>query len=219
MKEVTFLIPYYFSCEKRKDNYKQITEFLLELDTRIITGEMPYLGDGIYLRTKTFNNLARLAKTDIIVLYDGDVFCEPIQFEKAIKLMKEGAKIVRPYDGRFIDVEKMSDRKGKLLHPNSLGGAIFTDRKTFWEVGGENESLIGWGWEDNERIERWHKFGYKLASIPGPLYHLTHPRVYESGPQVKKNRAEYEKIKQMPKSRLKQYVSTWDWTQEVGDIL
>ena len=213
LNNVSFLIPYYFNCPERRENYRQVTEFLLGLDARILTSEMPYFDNGIYLRTKTFNNLARIAKTDIIVLYDADVFCDPGQLRKAADMVR-GVSIVRAYDGSFHDVKDMEKHEGPMLHTDSVGGIVFVDRKIFWEVGGENEMMLGWGFEDNERKSRWEKLGYKMASVAGPLYHLTHPRSKETGLQVDKNRAEFEKVRKMTPARLRQYISTWDWVKE-----
>ena len=83
----------------------------------------------------------------------------------------------------------------------------------------ENEKFIGWGYEDNELIERFTKLDYKIGRVPGPLYHLDHPRKsvssynslkkmfgYFKNPILKNNKREFKKVKSMSKKELLKYV-------------
>ena len=56
------------------------------------------------------------------------------------------------------------------------GGAFLANREAYIKAGMENENFYGWGPEDWERIERWKNLGYRIKTIDGVLFHLTHPR-------------------------------------------
>ena len=64
----------------------------------------------------------------------------------------------------------------EMYPPNPLGGAFLANLESYKESGLENESFYGWGMEDVERFYRWGNMGYKIKRVPGPLFHLTHPR-------------------------------------------
>jgi len=63
-----------------------------------------------------------------------------------------------------------------MYAPNPIGGAFFANLKCYKESGLENENFYGWGMQDGERFYRWRNMGYRIRRIPGPLFHLSHPR-------------------------------------------
>ena len=99
---------------------------------------------------------------------------------------------------------------------DSVGGAVFCNARDFVDAGMENEKFVSWGCEDFERYERISKLGYSIRRVDGILYHLSHKRNLNNGPKnpyFKKNEAEYLKVKNMNRSQLIEYISTWEWTK------
>jgi predicted glycosyltransferase involved in capsule biosynthesis len=96
---------------------------------------------------------------------------------------------------------------------NAVGGAFFVNRSKYIEAGLENENFYGWGLEDGERFVRWNKLGYKVQRVNGVLFHLSHERglnsIIHSPIQSTVKRMEKTRILNMPKSLLRDEVSSW----------
>lgn len=186
----------------------------------------------LFHRTKYNNLLIGLSETPIISLYDCDVIVPVHQILQSVNTIRKGeAAVLSPYDGSFVNVdnlfklmmEKLLD--DKLLEYNcpkfpvsvkrSYGGAVMLDKKSFIEAGAENEYLTSWGPDDIERIKRMEILGYGVKRVPGPLYHLPHPRYtnsfYASWKIREKLMGEYLKICSLKKRRLENYIRSWPW--------
>jgi predicted glycosyltransferase involved in capsule biosynthesis len=189
-------------------------------------------GDYLMHRTHCLNVLAKKSNTPIIVNYDTDVLFPVAQYVQAVKVIRENKyDMVYPYDGRFIDliephisniknnlsIDNITPSSGNLIHPRSVGGAIFWNKQKFIEGGMENERFISWGWEDDERLKRFGTLGYRISRIEGALYHLSHPRSANSAntehDAYRNNEAEFHRISSLSKDALKQQVSTWEWAK------
>ena len=97
-----------------------------------------------------------------------------------------------------------------MLNDNSAGGAFFARTNDYIEAGGENENLIGWGFDDFCRFNRFLKLGYNIDRIEGVLYHMTHWRGNNSSPSNPNNEhnfEEYTKVTNMSKEELQEYVN------------
>lgn len=182
-------------------------------------------------RTKYLNDMAKLAKTDYIANYDCDVIFPVKQVLKAYSLLKDNkVDFVYPYDGLFVNITKhaldneitnfnfdpvdLNPEKYQNFGKNSMGGALFWNKKAFIDGGMENEKFVSWGCEDWERFHRFTKLGYKVGRIKGPLYHINHSRTQDSNennPFYPQNLAEFQKIDKMDVSSLKEYMKTWPW--------
>ncbi len=58
----------------------------------------------------------------------------------------------------------------------------------FKELGGYNEEFVGWGYEDDEIVNRFEKFGHPRVYLKDYIaYHFVHPRVLQNAAQVFKN--------------------------------
>lgn len=189
-------------------------------------------GDYLMHRTHCLNVMARASTTPIIVNYDTDVLFPIAQYVQAVKVIRENRfDMVYPYDGRFIDliephitniraslsVENLTPASGNLIHPKSVGGAIFWNKQKFIEGGLENERFISWGWEDNERLHRFGTLGYRISRIEGVLYHISHPRSPNSANTQHQayydNEKEYHRILSLSREVLRQQISTWGWAK------
>jgi len=198
----------------------------------ICTDPITYIFDkddsGVFHRTRYLNEMTKIATTPIIANYDIDVLFLPHQYMNAYLAIKEsGFDMVYPYAGPFYDIkEKYFDlietnnlesidlKDCECLHHQSIGGAIFFNKTAYIEAGLENENFISWGYEDNERLLRLQKLGYKIARTDGNCYHLTHPRSENSwftNPYIKTNESELKKVQEMDKETLKKYIETWKW--------
>jgi len=150
--------------------------------------------DPILFRTKLLNEILEKAKTSFVSIWDTDVIVPTSQIVKAIELLRNReADFVYPYEKYFLDtspilrkmflrnpeiefLEQNIKKMKEMYPPNPLGGAFLANLKSYKESGLENESFYGWGMEDGERFYRWENMGYKIKRVPGPLFHLSHPR-------------------------------------------
>lgn len=181
-------------------------------------------------RTKLLNLMARDSTTPYIANYDVDVLLKPSQIMTAMSALRQNdIKMIYPYNGQFIDlfghtlnnvienltIEQLQPIHGNLLHPNSLGGAVFWNKNTFFDIGLENENFVSWGYEDNERFVRASKLGVKIARAEGCLFHMHHPPSANSANMSHQpyfeNQREFEKISRMSPEQLRVYVESWSW--------
>jgi predicted glycosyltransferase involved in capsule biosynthesis len=184
-------------------------------------------GDKLFHRTRLLNEMTKMAETEIIVNYDVDVIFPVEQYLESKKKIEEGCTMCFPYAGKFYDVPKnlfnlVNNNKVneiplgqcKLFNPNSVGGAFFFHKDRYGEIGWENQNFISWGHEDWERIVRVQKMGYEMCRVDGVLYHLTHSRTINSSgsnPYYGFNGQEFNKVKNMSKENLHNYIQKWDW--------
>lgn len=188
-------------------------------------------------RTKCLNLMARKSRTPFICNYDSDVLLPPRQYVEAVELLRRGVYDgCFPYGGKFYNVSRkdyktikdslspavLDEKKCRLLNRSSIGGALFWNKEQFTAGGMENENFIGWGYEDNELMERFKKLGFTIGRAAGSLFHLDHPRNsvssfnplkktagYFRNPILKNNKREYNKVKAMTRAELSDYIKTW----------
>lgn len=191
--------------------------------------EYIYSDKSYFYRTKILNYLYSLCETSIICNYDSDVFLPIDKYIKSYNLILEKKfHIVYPYSGKFYDVPmtfyqtlwdfldtKNLVNKHKFFHvrnDNSFGGCIFANKEKLIRSGGENEKFIAWGPEDLERYERFNKLEYKITRLDGNIYHMVHFKGKNSNknnPFFEENNKEYERVLNMNKDQLKEYIRTW----------
>jgi len=228
--DCTFIIPVTYDHKDRLDNLKLNLLFLQNFDTKIIIGEnkTQKMDSDIqfdfeyFHRTKMINELAKKG-TEIIVNWDADVICPPMQLISAVDAIKNGYDMVYPYDGRFarvnrkwysellrfLDVGILSkyEFSGTQDHDErSVGGAVMFNKESFFKGGGENENMISWAPEDRERFYRFDKLGFRIARIKGVIYHVDHYIGSDSGENhelYQDNCIEFERIKLLTINQLK----------------
>ena len=150
--------------------------------------------DPVFYRTRYINQMAQTVKTDYLAVWDADVVFPLKQIAHAMEsLRSDDTDFVYPYAGLFFDTSPLIRQMfieaqeieilEKLYRYMSLpygtdmrGGAFLANREAYIKAGMENENFYGWGPEDWERIERWKNLGYRIKTIDGVLFHLTHPR-------------------------------------------
>ncbi|MEM9435817.1 MAG: galactosyltransferase-related protein [Pseudomonadota bacterium] len=182
---------------------------------------VPMAHGGAFHRTRMLNDgIETLASRPFAASWDTDVLAHPAALASALDLLRDGAGLVYPFDGRFIDVRGTArrrvldgaalstlpwpdrrlrwwQRRGDVVCENeaSVGGAVLFDRAAFTRTGGYHEGFVAWGFEDAEIRDRMEKLGVEIARVPGyPLFHLAHPRGRARGGwyrSVRANRALY----------------------------
>jgi hypothetical protein len=140
--------------------------------------------DMPYCRAWAFNVGAQVARGEVLVLHDSDILAPQSYAAEIIERYREGYEVVNLK--RFIfflakdhsirvsrDWSTMLDRAPESIMQNALGGSLAVGRKAYLDIGGFDESFLGWGGEDNEFWERaqtrnvW-PYGYL------PFVHLWH---------------------------------------------
>jgi len=179
---------------------------------------------NFFHRTRLLNDLYKLCDTEVICNYDSDVLLEVDKYTKSTDIISNGEfDVVFPYSGIFYDVREqyhqtirnklsidfLSGLRHHIRNHMSVGGAIFFNKESLFDVGLENENFKSWGYEDLERIYRFEKMGYRITRLNGNLYHLVHPKGSDSNKNnvfYESNRLELEKIKAMSKNELIKYI-------------
>lgn len=251
-KELTIVIPVRIDCDERKKNLDAVIYSLLETTEACIiimeadvkreyfnkqietTSRVEYHFvedfNPIFHRTLYLNRLIRMAKTDIVGIWDSDVLISGNQIIECVQKIQNGATLCYPYDGRFIFLDPTTSKNAKadvlfflndksnenlssILGRPSVGGAFVVDKKRYLNAGGENENFYGWGPEDAERFKRIEILGKSVSRVKGVLFHLHHPRAENSMPdssiREKENIRELIHICKMDKRTLEDEVKTW----------
>lgn len=241
LSDVTFTIPVKYDSGDREENLILNLNFLNKyFKTTVIIGEQggskfkdypAHYADfndlNTFHRTRMLNEMAGMAVTPIIVNWDADVFLSVYQILKSVKLIRDGVDMVYPYAGKMARVPRAEKNKvhdvGLLTSKyrgtdsgdqDSVGGAVFFNKKSFISGGMENENYISYGNEDVERYYRFNKLGFKIERVAGHIYHLDHEITLDSSTKHKyfnDNEKEWQRIKKMNADSLREYVNSFAW--------
>jgi hypothetical protein len=177
--------------------------------------------DYPYNRSWAFNAGARLALGEVLILHDNDMLCPFRYAAEAIARAREGWSFLELKRFLFYFDEgttrevfatpRVPDRTPENVLQNALGGSIAVTRDAFFDVGGFDESFVGWGGEDNEFWERAettkavNAFGYL------PFAHLWHAP--QSGKQsaVAPAVRRYHELKDVPAEARIEKLRRRDW--------
>ena len=198
------------------------------LDSRIEIVPITDSDTASFHRTRLLNEMARMVSTTFIANVDADVVVPIQQWEETMELLrKTSAGLVYPYDGRMVNLSwghhpwleqatysSMPIVNRQLMHENSVGGCAVWRVSDFFRIGMENEKLISWGFDDNDRVSRASKLGVEIRRTNGILYHLDHPRGPDSSPEnqsYRDNFAEFQRISSLSAADLTVEISTWPW--------
>ncbi|WP_395686623.1 glycosyltransferase family 2 protein [Caenimonas koreensis] len=140
-----------------------------------------------YCRSWTFNLAAQHAKGDVLVLHDNDLLVPTNYASIVLDRVARGYEVVNVkrfifYLSQCQSLEVQAAPKGQLRmasNPTSIlqnaegGGSIAITAAAFAEIGGMDESFVGWGGEDNEF---WERAQTRRVWTWGmlPLVHLWH---------------------------------------------
>lgn len=144
-------------------------DYIVEIDGDIIMNKhfiedhLFHAEEGFYL----FGSRVNIQKSLLEKLFNKKIIHFNI-FSKGIK--KRGRTIRLPFLMKFAKV--VNHRSSKLRGCN-----MSFWRSDFIKINGFNESLVGWGIDDSEMIERLHNLGIKGKRLKyaGIAYHIFHP--------------------------------------------
>jgi len=186
----------------------------------------------VFYRTRYINQMIRKTDAPYLAVWDADVLLNPLQLLLGVEMLRKNeADMVFPYDGNFyavpqyikevflqhkdrLEVLEQSIGRMRLMHNfPSVGGGFLVKKKTYIEVGMENENFFGWGLEDAERIKRWEILGCRIKRTNGVMFHLPHHRGTNSwfaDPETEISlRKEFLRICSMDQAALKNEVNLW----------
>lgn len=181
----------------------------------------------VFHRTKYINRLLKETDTEIIAVWDADIFIAYNQVYKAVDNILKGCTIAYPYNGEYVmlsekesdatrrnfDIENLKSLRLKSVFGRPFCGGVFlVHRQRYLQCGGENEHFTGWGPEDAERLRRVSILGHSAKwTEEGQAYHLNHPRGknsdFYSDEDAIRLRKELIKVCCMEKEELQDYIT------------
>ena len=242
-EDITFIIPVKYDSPDRKENIEIILYYLKKyFKTNIIVGEQggtyfEYLSDSVkyvkfdyplFYRTKILNQLTLMAETELIFNWDADVIVPVDQMKDAINILRSGKSFVFPYKDNFIRLNRDIYNIREKINTNfdfteitnsiitSVGGAIGFNKSEYIKCGLENENIIGWGYEDNERVSRIKKLGYDIEQVSGDIFHIEHQKSIKTHHYTGNNRSEARRISEMTINDLSNYIRNWKWIKNIS---
>ena len=152
-----------------------------------------------YSRSRAFNVAAQAASSKFLIFHDNDILVPDVYGKEMCNHLDNGFDVVNLK--RFIffldqtSSEKICQSKRVVEHltiesimqNSEAGGSVGVNAQAFFELGGFNESFIGWGGEDNEFWERAQTRKVNPFSYL-PMIHLWH------APQADKRQTQVEGI-------------------------
>ncbi len=192
-----------------KDNTEKICdEFRDKLNIRyIFTGKRNE--EKIVWRCPGFclNIGVRKAKTNYIILTCAEIFhLDKFAVKKTIEKLQNDRKIlVRPkgkddMKGEFLSYIQKTNGKVKSTEDFSSLKTLQTHlpfflgmhKEEFMCIGGYDEDLVGWAYDDTDLIGRLNRYGCKHVYIDSEIVHLYHPR-HRLGIEDNRERHNYNK--------------------------
>ncbi|AEW21112.1 hypothetical protein BFO_0863 [Tannerella forsythia 92A2] len=248
--ELTIVIPVRMDSKEREENLRAILPYLISYTYATILvmevdEEQKFFlkntdkrikyyfqkdTDVIFHYTRYRNELLIRSETNIVAIWDADVFLTVSQLKAGIEWVKKGVTMCIPYDGRAFYLspeDSINARKNlyryinnceeesliPLLGRPSVGGVFIINKQRYLQAGGENENIYGWGPEDAERVKRMEILEEPVKRGSGPLFHLYHPRGINStfgyDERDRNNVNELIKVCRMSTEELRKYIQTW----------
>lgn len=155
---------------------------------------LPLIGPADYHSPGSARNklVAVYSKSDdVLVFNDADTICPPSQMFHAIELAEEAPGLVFAYSLYCRLTEHVTEEVLKvdhlivnddwmrlpldglpILNSGSMG-CVAIRRACFEEVGGFDESYVGWGYEDLDFATRCNAL-WPNRRVTGPVFHLWH---------------------------------------------
>jgi N-terminal domain of galactosyltransferase len=142
-----------------------------------------------YSRSWTFNVGAQFARGQVLILHDNDMLVPTDYISGILDRIRDGAQVVNAK--RFVFYMSRRTTEAVCAGSDSLlaeapisivqnalgGGSVAITRKGFLEIGGMDESFVGWGGEDNEfwdRAQTLKVWNYGWLSLVH-LWHAAQP--------------------------------------------
>lgn len=170
--------------------------------------EMPYC------RSWAFNVGLRHARAPLLVLHDNDILVPERYAHEALRQFAKGYEVInlkrfifslsqQHTESVFASTAQLADFAPLSIGQNlEGGGSLVIARQAYEEVGGLDESFIGWGGEDNEFWERAQtRKHWPFSSMS--LVHLWHPAQAGKGDRENETLKRYYALAQIdPATRI-----------------
>jgi hypothetical protein len=149
---------------------------------RYLHTPIPHAGYD-YNRAWTLNAGARIARGEALILHDNDILVPAAYAAEALRRLREGWDFADLKRFTFYLPEETTKRyfDGAPFRPvaatvvqNLQGASIVASRRAYLDVGGFDETFVGWGGEDNEFWERAEEAGRVWGWGYLPFAHLFH---------------------------------------------
>jgi len=117
-------------------------------------------------------------------------------------------KFTEDWNPSIFESDDIDDKKRVVIQNSECGHSIFANTEKYKEAFGENENFISYGPEDQERLYRFKKLGYRLNWYNDFVYHIEHERTPDSNrenPMFNSNNELFEYIKSLNEKELFEY--------------
>jgi predicted glycosyltransferase involved in capsule biosynthesis len=227
----------------------QLKEALTEDQLKNLTHVFEQTDEYIFHRTRLINDMVLMSKTPVVVNYDSDILLPKTTYVQAVDLILNGfanpnfpnakpepIKVVYPYGYGdyqrqvFYDDEQASNFINSnfnfLVFTNTrpwdakFGFCQFFDREEYIRLGMENENFVSYGYEDDERYNRFNQLSH-VARIDETVYHLEHKRTSNSwfnNPHIEENRKLFEYLSRMSPDKILEYYTNQSYMANRGVI-
>lgn len=179
--------------------------------------------EKIFYKTWCINRALEQVDTKAVCIYDVDVLIPLKSIEESCKcILNDEYDMVLPYtygpyQKMIMDYTECENFKSDLnfdcfknvrKNTSFYGHVQFFNTKSYCTLGGENEDIIGWGPEDQEKLYKMQFFGGRVKYLDDSyVWHIEHERIDPNVEQTKnyernmnifytiKNMSNHEKIK------------------------
>lgn len=186
------LVPRRRADEHREAAWRHVRGIYRAGGFPIVTGASPA---GPFNRSAAINRAARRALAqgaEVLVVADGDTVVDPAQVRSAVlmagatgtvtfafhryaALDRPGtAKVLAGYDGSW-------EPHVAYEYENTASSCLAVRADLWAELGGFDESFVGWGWEDVAFSLAAQTLGGGMHRIAGTAWHLWHPQAEGAG--------------------------------------
>lgn len=189
LNKFTFVGQFWPDCQERYDNLHRFLEHWKSapVSIRILASNQE--------RSTIINRLADDITTPYMAIVDIDGILDQSVLDDVQKAFDDGADVVYPYS-------KIWDTGGWFWKDKyTYGIMVFFKTNSFWKMGGEDETFVGWGWEDFERYYRALNHDFKVVRLDGTITHHHHPRQEVGIKKAKHNMSIMLKQKKLYESR------------------
>lgn len=191
-----------------QDKHSKISHLNLKAKHIFLKSTLPYN------KSWAFNVAVKNAKSNIIVFADSDLIMDPNQFIESLKLI-EKYDMVNPYNS-VVDLDQNESGlpldqvlkinrpgRGELDHQKVpiCGGICVFRKDAIINIGGFNESFIGWGAED-DFVSLKVKHFLNWTELPNKCYHLYHSRTAPDMTYYQRNLELLKKTSTMTKEEI-----------------
>jgi hypothetical protein len=225
-----------------KQNF-DLSNIIKNIKSETIKDNLTYVyeenNDNFFHRTKILNDMIVMSKTDIVVNYDTDIILPISSYVESVKMLKENYDVVYPYGYGIFQIKVNLDIVTQMKfirnnfdlnilketnldqHTSHFGQCIFFKKSCYVNGFMENENFISYGPEDQERMYRFSKLGYRVEWYDNYVYHIEHTRSNDSwttNPFFTKNCDLFEYIKTLSKNDLLNLYNSYDYIKKYKKI-